>query len=67
VEQAAEAYRMADARYRQQVGTMTDVLDAQAKLSQAEASLAEARSDYSISLSSLYAAIGEENPSLKAQ
>jgi len=67
VEQAAEAYRMADARYRQQVGTMTDVLDAQAKLSQAEASLAEARSDYSIALSSLYAAVGEENPALKAQ
>lgn len=64
VVQATEAYRMSDARYRQQVGTMTDVLDAQAKLSSAEASLAEARSDYGIALSSLYAAIGEENPSL---
>ena len=67
VEQAAEAYRMADARYHQQVGTMTDVLDAQSKLSQAEAALAEARSDYSIALSSLYVAIGEENPALKTQ
>lgn len=65
VEQAREAYRMSDARYRQQVGTMTDVLDAQAKLSQAEAALAEAMSDYGIALSSIYAAIGEENPSLK--
>lgn len=65
VEQATEAYRMSDARYRQQVGTMTDVLDAQAKLSYAEASLAGARADYSIALSSLYAAIGEENPSLR--
>jgi outer membrane protein len=64
VEQAAEAYRMADARYRQQVGTMTDVLDAQAKLSLAEASLAGSRADYAIALSSLYAAIGEENPAL---
>ncbi|MDL2291505.1 TolC family protein [Desulfovibrio sp. OttesenSCG-928-F20] len=65
VEQASEAYRMADARYRQQVGTMTDVLDAQAKLSLSEASLAGARADYSIALASLYAAIGDENPGLK--
>ena len=65
VEQAKEAYRMSDARYRQQVGTMTDVLDSQAKLSEAEASLAGARADYAIALSSLYAAIGEENPALK--
>ena len=65
VEQATEAYRMADARYRQQVGTMTDVLDAQAKLSYAEASLAGARADHGIALSSLYAAIGEENPALR--
>ena len=66
VEQAAEAYRMADARYRQQVGTMTDVLDAQAKLSLAEAALAEAGADYGIALSSLYVAIGEESPALGA-
>jgi len=66
VEQAAEAYRMADARYRQQVGTMTEVLDAQAKLSQAETALAEARADYGIALSSLYVAIGEENPALRS-
>lgn len=64
VTQAAEAYRMADARYRQQVGTMTDVLDAQAKLSLAESSLAGARADYAIALARLYAAIGEENPAL---
>ena len=64
VEQANEAYRMASARYRQQVGTMTDVLDAQAKLSLAEASLAGALADYNIALSSLFAAIGEENPGL---
>jgi outer membrane protein len=67
VDQAAEAYRMADARYRQQVGTMTQVLDAQAKLSLAEAALAEARSDYGIALSSLYVAIGEENSNLGAR
>ncbi|MDR1947189.1 MAG: TolC family protein [Desulfovibrio sp.] len=65
VVQAREAYRMADARYRRQVGTMTDVLDAQAKLSQAEASLAGARADYSIALTNIYTDIGEENPSLR--
>lgn len=64
VEQSAEAYRMADARYKSQVGTMTDVLDNQAKLSLSEASLAGARADYCIALSRLYAAIGEINPSL---
>ena len=65
VEQAAEAYRMADARYRSQVGTMTDVLDAQAKLSFAEASLAGAKADYSIALSRIYAAMGIVNPDLR--
>lgn len=64
VEQAGEAYRMASARYRQQVGTMTEVLDAQARLSLAESSLAGALADYNIALSSLFAAIGEENPGL---
>jgi outer membrane protein len=64
VEQANEAYRMASARYRQQVGAMTDVLDAHAKLSLAEASLAGSLADYNIALSSLYVAIGEENPDL---
>ena len=66
VEQAAEAYRMADARYRSHVGTMTDVLDAQAKLSSAEASLAGAQADYSIALSRICAAMGLINPNLEA-
>jgi outer membrane protein len=66
VEQAAEAYRMADARYRSHAGTMTDVLDAQAKLSYAEASLAGAQADYSIALSRICAAMGLINPNLEA-
>ncbi len=65
-EQAGEAYRMADARYRSHVGTMTDVLDAQAKLTAAEAAVTGARADYFISLSRLYAAVGELNPSLRS-
>ncbi len=64
LEQAKEAYRMAAARYEAQVGTATDVLDAQAKLTAAEVSLTSAQADYLIALASLYAAMGEENPSL---
>ncbi|MDR1359457.1 MAG: TolC family protein [Deltaproteobacteria bacterium] len=66
VEQATEAYRMADARYRSHVGTMTDVLDAQSKLSFAEASLAGAQADYSIALSRIFASMGLVNPTLEA-
>ena len=62
--QAKEAYRVALARYEAQVGTNTDVLDAQAKLSAAEASLTEAQADYLISLSVLYASMGIANPDL---
>ena len=62
--QAKEAYRVALARYEAQVGTNTDLLDAQAKLSAAEASLTEAQADYLISLAVLYASMGVANPTL---
>ena len=62
--QANEAYRVARARYEAQVGTNSDLLDAQAKLSLAEASLTEAQADYLISLSILYASMGIPNPTL---
>ncbi|WP_082936305.1 TolC family protein [Halodesulfovibrio spirochaetisodalis] len=61
---AEEAYRMAVARYQAQVGTNTDVLDAQADLSSAEASLITARGDYMISVASLYNATGSKVPGL---
>ncbi|MEZ6852658.1 TolC family protein [Halodesulfovibrio aestuarii] len=61
---AEEAYRMAVARYQAQVGTNTDVLDAQADLSSAEASLITARGDYMISVASLYNATGRKVPGL---
>ncbi len=64
LEQAKEAYRMADARYQAQVGIFIDVLDAQSKLSIAEAALTGAQSDYLIALSMLHVAMGEENPAL---
>ena len=64
--QAREAYRMADARYQAQVATITDVLDAQAKLSNAESSYTSALADYEIAVSSLYAAMGERHPDLSS-
>jgi len=65
VETARESYRMALARYQAQVGTNTDVLDAQAKVSSSEASLSLALSDYQTALSNLYVAMGEKNPPLE--
>jgi outer membrane protein len=64
VDQAAEAYRMAVARYQAQVGTNTDVLDAQASLTSAEAALTSAQAEYLVALASLYVSIGDKNPSL---
>ncbi|MCL1890180.1 MAG: TolC family protein, partial [Desulfovibrionaceae bacterium] len=65
LEQAGEAYRVASARYKSQVGTAIDVLDAQARLTASEVSLTNAQADYLSSLAALYAAIGEENPGLR--
>lgn len=65
LEQAQEAFRMAQARYEAQVGTNIDVLTAQASLTQAEAYLTSARADYLSSLSKLYISMGEASPSLR--
>jgi outer membrane protein TolC len=62
---AEEAYRMAVARYQAQVGTNTDVLNAQERLSMAEAQLSQALADYGTALSALYVAMGEKNLGLK--
>ncbi|MBU1229638.1 MAG: TolC family protein [Proteobacteria bacterium] len=64
VDAARESYRMALARYQAQVGTNTDVLDAQAKVSSSEAQLSQALSDYQTAISGLYVAMGEKNPEL---
>jgi outer membrane protein len=62
--EARESYRMSQARYEAQVGTNTDVLDAQAKLSGAEANLIRASADYLKALASIYNAMGQKNISL---
>lgn len=61
---AKESYRMAVARYEAQVGTNTDVLDAQAKQTQSEAGLNGALSDYGRAVAELYGAMGHMNPEL---
>ena len=64
VEVALESFRMAEARYQNQVGTSTEVLDAQSRVSDAQAQLAQALSDYMTALAGLYASMGDRNPSL---
>ncbi len=63
--QAREAYRVALARYAQQIGTNRDVLDAQAALTLAEANLTGARAEYLTALSKIWMALGELKPDLK--
>ena len=64
MEQAQEAYKQAQARYRAQVGTNFDVLDASANLTAAETTLTGAKAGYLTALSALYAAMGELKPDL---
>ena len=64
MEQAQEAYKQAQARYRAQVGTNFDVLDASANLTAAETTLTGAKASYLTALSALYAAMGELKPDL---
>jgi outer membrane protein len=64
LEQAQEAYRQAQARYKAQVGTNFDVLDASANLAAAETTLIGAKASYLTALSALYAAMGELKPDL---
>ncbi len=58
---AKESYRMATARYEAQVGTNTDVLDAQANVTRAEADKTQALADYQQALAALYNAMGVRN------
>ncbi|EHJ48198.1 outer membrane efflux protein [Solidesulfovibrio carbinoliphilus subsp. oakridgensis] len=64
LEASREGYRMAVARYQAQVGTSTDVLDAQARVSSAEFNLTQALTDYQSALADIYVAMGVKNLSL---
>lgn len=62
--QSTEAFQTAVARYRSQLGTNTDVLDAQSKMTEDEAYLTGARADYLSTISLLYATMGKEHTNL---
>ncbi len=57
-QQAAEAYRLARVRYQNGIGTILDVVNAQAQLAQARSNLVNAQYDYQTSLAQLTRAIG---------
>ncbi len=58
IEQAEENYRMSQERYREQVGTATEVLDAQTLLTRSRSDHAGALADYHIGLARLARAMG---------
>jgi len=58
IEQAEENYRISRERYQEQVGTSTDVLDAQTLLTRAKSDYFNALSDYNISMARLERAMG---------
>ncbi len=60
VEQAQENLRMNEARYKEQVATSTDVLDARTLLSETETNYYNALSAYNIAKAKLYRAVGIE-------
>jgi outer membrane protein len=58
VEQAGEAFRMNQERYREQVGTITEVLDAETQLAQSESDYYTSLSAYNVAKAALYRAMG---------
>ncbi len=67
VESAREAYARAKKRFDVRMGTVSELLDAQARLSRAEANYNRAIGDYLSSLAKLYHAMGLQNHSLARQ
>jgi outer membrane protein TolC len=58
IEQADENFRVSTERYREHVGTSTDVIDAQTLLTKAKTDYFNALSDYNISIARLERAMG---------
>jgi outer membrane protein TolC len=65
LQEAQEGYRIALKRYQAQVGTSTDVLDAQARLTRSKGELNTALANYKMAMAQLYQAMGEMNMDLK--
>ena len=60
IEQAKENFRISEERYKEQMATSTDVLDAQTLLSKTKTNYYNALYDYKISKAALYRAMGQE-------
>lgn len=65
VEAARESYAMASKRYMTSTGTITELLDAQLRLTQAENDASQALAEYHSARARLYYNIGRENPGLE--
>ena len=64
VDAARESYAMANKRYMTNTGTITELLDAQLKLTQAETDASLALSEYQSARTRFFYYIGRENPGL---
>ena len=62
---ARESYDMASTRYATHTGTITELLDAQVRLTQAEDDASRALSDFQSARARFFYYIGKENPGLK--
>ena len=60
VEQAKENLEISQDRYKEQVATITEILDAQTRLTQAMTSHTNALNDYNVAMATLYRAMGME-------
>ena len=58
IEQAEENFRISEERYKEQVGTSTEVLDAQTLLTRAKSEYSNALGDYNINYAKLQRAMG---------
>ena len=62
---AKESYDMANRRYTTNTGTITELLDAQLRLTQAQNDESQALNDYHAARSKFFYYIGQKNPSLR--
>lgn len=65
IEQAKEAYNMAQKRYDTQIGTITDLMDTQFQLTKAEGDYNQALAEFHLARAKLFYNTGEERPNLQ--
>lgn len=65
VDSARENYAMSQKRYMTNIGTITDLVDAQVRLTEAERDASRALADYHSARARFYFNIGQENPGLR--